>query len=345
MLYEVQSAFWTLPVLVTWHDVMAEVKLPDIPWLKKQKETITDWLLANGDYRDDAWWILKNRLEKVAVISLRDDPEDVVVWTQEAACHKQDLAGKGDYREPFIDGYVNSPWAIITDGAIMELIWSSLKKYMLHQLVNERKPIDLFFCKLVPLLFRPNWKEVALRKETLKGGPGMYNPDPQSIVNRGLADELARGIMTGFNPKTQTCCWTLEVIPLAPWLKNTQKLEAAIRRRTRGVFPFVVAQRLLRQLDYAIEVYSSYLEKASVPFMRVPDPGETGGAGRKVRRKYGRGVKHSPSSPGAISHVVCSPDMEARKKPSVEVEDESLPEMPVLQPGAPELRDSGDEAA
>lgn len=338
-LYEVRGKNWCLPIMVCWHDVIAEVRLPEnFPWLKRQLELLTAWLDACGEKRDGAWWIIKNRLEKKAVISATNQPEDVVEWCRQPRALEpwNDNPEGAKYSDPFIDGYMASPWMVINDPLIMEMIWCSLQKYMLHVLVNEHKPVDLFFVKLYPLMLRENWKEIALRREMRK--QGKYDPNPLKIMLRGMADELANEGMTAYNQGTGICHWTIEAVVQPAFTRQTTQYELAVKSRVK-VYGAAVADRLKRQLGYAIEVYSQYLKASAAPYLVLFKPGAKGSNGirdRKQTRSQGKTKEHTRGGQGDI---ILSPNEQERTAPAVEAKAETLlPEVPVLQPNPQELR-------
>jgi hypothetical protein len=329
--YELKGPFWIFPILVEWHDVVAQIQLhPSVKLLAIQEKELTRFLSANAQFRDGSWWMMKATFMTVAVPIPEGDPEEVVEWRRPGAGPKKESNEAGD---PFVMAYTASRYCVIPDHMVNEMIWASFLKFAMHWLTNERQPLDLYFARIYPLLFRKNWKEILIRKEP--GKVRRYRHVHGDIIKRGLADHMVTGEMLGFDRSINRCRWTLEIVELDPFRRMTESLE-----RMRGDGYFYGPQlknRLKIQLSYAIECYSAFLREATFPFINLVTSNVSERAGVTPVRSGKRVIRFHPKSKRC--DPVLSEDPGAEQSVPMVSEDAPLPEMPLVRPKESDMRE------
>ena len=276
---------------VVWHDVIAEVRIPSIPLLAIQRTAIEAELNRVGRVEDDAWFVMKKDWDEIAYPFFGQNIEECVEWRVDPKPRRKG----GVFPDEFIESYSNSEFAILPDPLVNEVVWTSFLRFMLHRLVNERRPIDLFFCRLIPLMFRKNWKEIAIRKEYKR--PNAFSHQPQQIIDRGMADWLVSDEMVAVDERVESnrCRWTLEVVESPAWHEATLGLEN-MRARLKGYTNRIIHQ-MRAQLPYAIDVYSAFLREASFPFVQFcgSDSSERQGVPLRGKADVGKRKRHTYS--------------------------------------------------
>lgn len=354
-LYEFHGPNFKFPILLTWHDVIAEIKPhPSAPLLKIQQAAFDAQMTFLGaEFHDESWWLQEIAAKECCVISMLADPEEILEW--QPLRKDAPANAKEDYADPFISDYTRSPFAVIRDNLTAELVWQSFSKFMLHRLLNTQKPVDLYFARIVPLQMRADWKAITTAWETKHVKEDRFNPEIDSITNRGVAGFLAADHITGvvkgpsnykntlvpaseLSPRTVcTASWTLEIIPNESFDKMARRLEL-YRRYPNGHWFYYwknINNQLKIQLPNAIEVYANYIKKAALPWALLYRPKQHCVPGVKnetnVKGHHCMGYRY-PSPIGAardaairaLSGNECADEALAST-------DEKLPSMPIVQ--------------
>lgn len=338
-----------MPLLVEWFDPhLAEIRLADIPLLAEQKRLGLDLLEALGTRQDEKVWVTRAILEANAVRSEQGDPEAVVEWLP----RRKPQPVREDYQaDEFIAEFCASPYAPIRDTLIMDAVWAGMQKFMLHWLLNKRKPLDLLFCRLTPLLFRGNWQAVVARWEKNQQGrkmtgKQMYAPSQRSMIERGVADYLCETTVTAVDVKRKVLRWTISCSVNPAFHELAWKLETERKRRGGSGNYWVrsVQEQLKRQLPLALDAYEEFLKEAARPYISVL---ERGHAGRKSPENFlAKRVRIMERPAIAPETIVLSDDprVEEGGGLTLEAEIEALPAgVPDLQPGIGNMRDTRGE--
>lgn len=343
-LWELIGSHWRLPLCVEWFDPhLAEIELANIPLLAEQKRVALELLEAIGTRQDDKVWVTRAVLGANAVRSSQADPEAIVEWLPK----RQPQPVRDDYRaDEFVTEFCESPYAPINDPLIMEAVWAGMQKFMLHWLLNKRRPLDLLFCRLTPLMLRGNWQSVLARweKNQKMVTKQRYAANQQSMIGRGVGDYLCDTTVVAVDPKRKVIRWTLTCTVKEPFHDLAWKLETERKRRCGAGNYWVrsVSDQQKRQLSLALEAYEEWLKEAARPYISILLRGPKGGGSpeeyvAKRVRVMDRPAIHTET-------IVLSDDARVEEGGglALESEVEALPaEVPDLRPGLEDVRDTG----
>lgn len=349
-LWELIGTFWRMPIAVQWIDAIAMVQVADVPLLNRQVTAITSFLHeAGAQERSSIFYIRRDLLKRIAIPSAAKDPEEIVQWMPAAPplTQAQDPTFEQDWKpSEFVADYCASSFAVIHDRLIADAIFVSFCKFMLHQLMNRQKQVDLIFIRLCPFLFRANWKGTVARHDRKPsagvkakkgiGKLGLFSPRIETMIRRGLADYMCSEHVVAFDRENKVCLWRIEVLPQAMFLRMSSRLERERKRRTKFGYFYWVAEQLKRQLPDALKVYSAWLTQASLPTVRLPTRYFVGGEDEnQTRRECVGQVRHRASADAANCPPITVPDA-AKSSPRLQGEmeeaDDLLPEMRDIQP-------------
>lgn len=294
---------WTLPIVCKWLDVVAEVTLAPIPMLKCQIEAANKLLTEIAhNVSEGKIYVIKSVLQDVGQNMTGHDPESLVEWIPRTTRKEVD---ENEFQSPndFVRDFCRTSFSPIRNPVLMDYVFASLCKFMAHWLIVDGKPIDLYFCRLVPLQIRKNWAPMLARmeqknskKKPEQGRPrtDLFSPHALSMIERGvadlaLADELSSVMTT--SRKWPVVDWTLEVMTGDVWDRNVEKAESLRQDRhgrierqpspnqnggsiTGNRFGFRqyyqgVQEQMKRQLPDLLLLYGHYLEKATQPSMAI----------------------------------------------------------------------------
>lgn len=335
--WQLIGTFWKLPLRVVWMTTLAEVRVGGgVNLTSKMRAAAEEKMRTVATVRGTVFWASYQQLEKVAV-KFEGDPEDAVEWHPERNLEVK--AGDGHVPEDFIRAYCQSPEAVIRDPDIMDWIWSTLRRFMLHWLLNEQKTVDLVFAELDAFCFRKNWMsatakwehEKRAKKHFAKGA--FLNPNLQSMEERGIRNYLTDWPVSAFDKREKIARFTLEVTTTREWEKHVERLERERKRLASPVYTSWVTRVIKRQAQRAMEIYAKYLRETSHP------------AGFFVERSYfsststfkglksgSRGLKAMEAPGPWDATVVMRVPLESGESAPVVPPDASVPEVRPLQP-------------
>lgn len=165
--------------------------------------------------------------------------------------------------------------------AVFRAVMDAAPKWMLE----ERRPLDLGFCRLIAVPFRANWKEIVafkFKRWKLLGLFGLPQADRWTALDEaGLPEALCSphnvGLRRGVIGKdTIRIEYQLEAIPSRKFESAVTAVEVA--RITCGTTSYVASwektvESLYRHLVDALE---TYLHKTALPFAKVSERGRAG---------------------------------------------------------------------
>lgn len=273
-LYEISGPTFRLPAWVKWTDSLGEIDPgAGLPLLNCQQKALLD-LLTVHHARPAAGklFIFEADLKMIGRKSNCTDPEEVVEWLP----GRKPVESETTYRTPdeFVAAYCRSNYALFRDPLIMDALWLSLCKFMLHWFLNEQKELSLGFVRLVPLCFRQNWSNCAAKfeykmfKKNLLFRSSYMNQDHQNMIERGVADYLCSTGCASFDIEKRVLRHTLDVVLNPEWHETANRIEYARKLARNSKYAYwkgTVPDRLRRQLPRALEVYAAHLAEAAVP--------------------------------------------------------------------------------
>lgn len=340
-LWELLGPYWRLPLRVVWYGELAEVRSGAGSRLtKKQVEACEEKLDGIGNKKGMAHFLTRFQLEKIAEPSRHEDPDDVVEWLPPRAART--IADEPDISD-FVRGYCQSTYALTRSPLMADAIWASFCKWMLHWMVNECGEIDLGFAKMFPVPLRKNWASLVARFEHIQGKAGKFDPNMQSMVDRGVADYMIGWSTTGIDPKTRLFTFTLEIITNEKWNRIIELREREKQKRFLARYGYNHVQEQKRALFRILEAYSFFLTEARkthgiVYFTYAPklflSPGPIGQYQGQVKAVV------PTESPGTEDFgLLVSPDP-VGPKTTLARSDEALREMSDIQSAFENVRDA-----
>lgn len=271
--WEIFGPWWKLPVRVRWidqNDVAAISFCEDLPLLQCQQEVIKD-LFKNELFRDDCWWVHRKTLERVGHIATQDNLELTVVWRPPPATVTA-RPNKDPELEEFLARLVEIGYFKSIEQA--DAIRRIFCKAMLDQLLNQKKPVDLLFCKLWPVPYRPNWKQVILQRD-IAAKPSEAVKVSEERVRERIDQHLESGAILAMVPtkvKVGGCptaadriLWTLDVEYYTVWWKMVAAVEKRARFLAKGGYAFAIRETMRKFKVSSGRLYKQFLEQIGRP--------------------------------------------------------------------------------
>lgn len=309
---------WSLPVIVEWPEQndVAAVRVSDLPMLSIQRHALETKLHSAGKFRNDAWWILRSVLQVIGH-AITDDAEKYVVWRPLDARVKFRSGPHNADRDEFFAEYARN--GIVSDPVKAEVIFVSFCKHMLSWMLNEQRPVQLGFCDLYAVPYRPNWKQLLFqRQQGRKVLPKtvLNRASMNDMVERGVPDDLIDPKLIFWNKPDAHMYWSIEARPRSMWWRMVKAVELAKKaKRHGGVYLESVSDTLKRLLPQSMELYASYLQQVSVPWVKLA---------ASVRSRSGSFVRKEPAS------KMCKPATFSYHEPATHVRREGAEESATL---------------
>lgn len=264
--YEIFSQWWRLPVLVRWieQNDVAQVSFDTgIPLLKSQVSQLHS-KFSSDRFDGQFYWVLRSKLESIGHKTERENLEDCVIWNPPPA--KVTMRSKGD---PDTDemlarlveaGYFKS---IEQADAILRI----LRKAMLDQLLNHKKPVDLGFVKLWPVPYRSNWKQVLRDRDTVTDDR-FEDPSLLMMFKKFLPCK-DRVKETHSRKYVHLIGWTIEIEYSSLWWKMVHAVEMQTFKRMRtprdNKYGLVVLLTMRKFKATSERLYRQFLQQVSRP--------------------------------------------------------------------------------
>lgn len=344
-IWSLAGGYWRLPIRVTWHQNLGEVRVSAGVRLTSKMIAAADEVLAKiGSQKGNTFWIERQNLETTARKFHGEDPEDVVEWLPSRKNEAPEI--RQDYNpDEFIQSYCASSHAVLRDTMLMDRIWVSLCRFMMDYMLNTQKPINLLFARLDAFCFRKNWMSATAKRErallrTNKMFRSDYlSPERESMARRGVWEYLTSEWVTAFDTKNRFPCWTIEVTTNEAWDKVITKWEAAKLAARRGAYRNGAVEQMLRQARRALEIYARYLEETSKPATELVRS-SFGGVGNHFRLVTGSRQATTPPGPWD-GNLEVSDAVEESSSQTMAAENPGVHEVPDLESKDEDVRDSG----
>lgn len=270
-LWAVRGPYWALPLAVDWIEQTDSANVrAGIPLLDIQRDILFQTLQAAGAERiQGRWTITRARLDVVASKEDCPNPELLVEWNPAYRIRFRKPWRQADgedrkNRDEFFHEFVKL--GLVRSALSAEVIFFAFCRHMLHWLVNERKVVDLGFCKLHSLPFRPQWKELlrAVKPTQDWYRNPLVRPELRMYQTKGKGGKNY-GPLDGHH-----CLWTIDVEHCAPWWNESNRHEAAKRQRDKRSFEGYLMNlgRFIRRNQKRIQrIYDSYLSIIRRPYV------------------------------------------------------------------------------
>lgn len=327
-LYELIGHGWRLPIFVRWLDPgMAEVKLCNIPLLRRMRTDAEAALAAWSQHRDgNKWFFSRKHLEACAIPSRFLDPEDVVIWRRPVnEIHVQ---------TDFVNAYCKTRDAGVRNPILFGYIWSSACNFMLEWLLFHQKPIDLGFATLNAFCARANWQTAVIGR--LMARKANHKQENSAEARRRETRKiLNQSFVTAWDNENGVVRWTLDITPEEPFHSAALQFETK-RKRVRSRYLAQIL-RLLKSPQHKDRMYASHLafdRQTKSPYAALPHGALPGHKGEGEEPGVGpQPPPHWPQTP-----VVAGAKMEDGSGRAVVSEDACLPKVPALEQLSEDLR-------
>lgn len=352
-LWTLRYDHWTLPLHVTPGDNGMMLALPALPLLPKQTKAV-EYVLDKiaFSHLEEGWYVELRMLVQYAQPSPGVDPEDCVRWLpprfkEETRLEFRDMEG-------FFESIASAGWFKSPKAA--ELIFAVFCRHMMHWLTYRKRKVDLGFCRLVPLPFRANWKELILswQMRPKKGRAGV-NWLKQSFKEYLLRCNGLLGVraVACRSKKMGGIVWSLECVAQSWWHKVTADMEGMRSRRvskkhSTRLYWLEVSRKMREAEEDARAAYFSYLTQAGAPTVQmvenlfthnlVPDPQQS--------KTY---YIDCPFPLGNHYQIIRGSGKNLNEHAGITIDFGATPAalrpMYDFQPGSPDLRDTRDEGS
>ena len=153
----------------------------------------------------------------------------------------------------------------------MALIWVAFKQVALTWILGKDKILDLGFCKLGAVPYRPQWKETLAKKWPRIRAAAATEPE---FLRSGVADDLLSRELLAMSKQDQTIMPHLECVSTESWEKASRGVEQTrLQRYNRVGYAENVVRRIQRLRDFARESIRSWAVRASSPFAYISKVG------------------------------------------------------------------------
>lgn len=359
-LWLVSQDDWTIPVFADPYESAGETKRclflvsPAIAILKPQYEALLSVIKIHtlSEAHSNAWWMDQSIFRSVACKAQGITPKYYYQWKGKIVEPNPSIPQQADVTdeitgdaEKFLK-FIHHSTAIFSM-IQLRLFWRAFYQYGLEWLINKQEPIDLGFCRIQPLPFRHNWKEVMLSKYP-KDSPLFNKPDPdcyEGIRVSGFELDLYSTDLVALDPRHHFVYWKLELVQQKPWHEATKAAEK-IRRDAKG--PVAYARYYIRQvkarLPAIVGAYRTFIKEVSRPCGDVVEDGTTGA--QRIAPYYPKGkVIAAPPAIGATSVMVFTQEKLTGPSTREEVAKavQGVWKMPNLLLGPQDMRDAGED--
>lgn len=291
---------WSLPLYVDWRwhkeeDTHYALVMPAVGLYTSQHLLLKALLDAHDiQGREDQWLIPRRIAEAILHKAPGITPLAYYKWA-DPRCPALPMAnsltlspkgpivrntpGSNDY-EAFVRHLckVNSlPNSVVR--VVLRAVGDTAAKWMLE----ERKPLDLGFCRLIAAPFRPNWKEIVSFKfrkwKLLKLFNSQQKVKLTELENAGVPSVLCSlhnvGLSRG-RAKAYQVMYTLEAIPSKKFENAVNVVES--KRQACGTTSYVASFETTVEALYPhlLAALENHLRKVGAPFARVCERGVSG---------------------------------------------------------------------
>lgn len=317
-IWKLKSLNWVIPLSVEFEDQtdVAKVRIGGgihlLPKMREEAESYLEWI---GNKRGPHWWIPTVQLLKMAEPT-DEAPEDVLRWNMpqktdfkwrvpDGRSKKEIETNREEFenRELIFGAMVQAGFFNTPEEA--EVKYNAFCKCMLDVLVNKQKFVDLGFCRLYPVPYRVNWKQILLQKTVSKIEKKRRKGKRRYTALGEVLEEFLNNQLLAYNQQSKVINWTLEVDPQDLWFKMVRTAELARKKYRKHMYWLNLVETLKRLLPYSIHVYKKFLAQEKYPWVRIHGrdlPSDTPFS--EIRKQTGipHDTKESPENPVAFDH-------------------------------------------
>lgn len=167
--------------------------------------------------------------------------------------------------------------------SIVRVVMKAIASDAVTWMVENRKALDLGFCKLLTVPFRPNWKEIVAFKYRKWRLLGIFNMSRKEKAEKLEEIDMPSAMCSLHNiainnkrGSNYTLQYTLEAIPGARFEADVWTVEK--KRQACGTTSYVANfEKTIESLYHnLVDALEAYLRKTSKPFARISEGGKSG---------------------------------------------------------------------
>lgn len=147
----------------------------------------------------------------------------------------------------------------------LRVIWTTICQYGAKYLIEEKKPIDLGFCKIIPCPYRVNWKSLLQARF-----PGFWRKEV--FLHEGFTKQLHNTVLAQYNTEHKICAWGLEVVPGERWRMFANGHEARRRSKLGGIGYAQYWNKAIEKVHrYLLESFCHWADGVRIPCGQLDD--------------------------------------------------------------------------
>jgi hypothetical protein len=336
---------WTVPFVAHWIEENKARIAPALPLLASQTIAVASMLDAFAERDQGGWLITRAQLEIISH-PVEGEPENYFSWERKRQSQNPEYEPqKRGERDEFLDALYQT--GIGKSREEIEFWWITFCKHAQSWILNQEKPVDMYFVKLHNSPYRMNWKQSLLMLFPRIGRVICHlkgDRRDKLVAQSGLDDALVSLDLLAMHKKAGIMYRHVEVEHTHTWWKNTLKVE---KERLRVLGPYEYAWDYMcsvrRQLKRSLRIYVSWLAAVARPSARDIASGPAGES-RFVPQNWH--WLSNPFSKEAMRIPIVVPNnvpdwTSSDPLSSVFAANPGLPNLPDVQPHTQNLRDGG----
>ena len=240
---------WTVPFYVELRDDCA-VLTCGVALMARQRVAVANLMSIYG-YRNEGAWVLKpGVLESIGERTRGGDPEMYFVWSAPKP-KPLPTPGAGDRSEMAEAMYKAG---IGETEAHAHVLWTALCRLIAHRLINDEKPVDMYFFQLHNCPYRINWLTIVTQRIRRR----LYGNEEEELS--GFTDLLESTDLLSYNRRNSLCYRHVEIEHSQRWWKLVTRAESD-RMKVKGAHGYAdyFLDSLRRFYPVARRIYNSWL--------------------------------------------------------------------------------------
>ena len=234
---------------------------------------------------------------------------------------------------------------------MLRIFWRAVTSEAPEWMLENRQALDMGFCKLVALPYRPNWKEIVSLKLKHFSLLTLFKlPQEQrrpALEAAGLPQALCspenisapQGKLGSAFPRLTYC---LEAIPMKRFEKAVNVVEGKRLAAGQGAYVASYEATVEKHYEHILAALEAYLHKVFLPFARLLEGGYAG-LPRFVSTRGGKAAAVNPNRPPAFilpPGKAFSAFGTKGVRPAVRKKTATLPPVPIVPHGTSDVRES-----
>lgn len=200
----------------------------------------------------------------------------------------------------------------VVDYPTLRLVWRAICQYGPKWMMEEKKPINLGFCKIIPSPYRINWRGLLTAKF-----PGFWRKEV--FFSPAFTKESTNTMLATYSTKHNVLLYGLEVVPGESW-KHCSTLHEIRRLAAMGRVGYAEYWRrsVIKLYPHLLEAFREWARAVRLPCGGLGDGIVFGGRPIIPWVPQGRVKPSAPADP-AVGCVVIDPERPKLKGPEATI--------------------------